>query len=353
MKNLIIIGNGFDKAHNLKTSYNEFIENLFNEKYFKDKDSYTDVLESCLPTINTFEKIINHFQGFDAAKRYAKGKNCPFHFSPRSANVKFNSRFIELLIYDMAEYKWCDIEYKYFQELKRYNNSEYNPKILNDDFDIVKKHLVNYLKEEEKNAAKIDSYEYFFKLFTNSPETLILNFNYTRTLENLYKDVVKCQIIHIHGELENEENPIIFGYAADIGETSQLLSQNDQEFLKNIKKYSYKRTNNERNLNLFLDSIDRLDSLRIFILGHSCGLSDNLILNTIFNHRTIGSINMLYHENYKNYFDVQVNIDRIMNSNTGFSKLATFPHSHRMPQWNDTQNQMSDFFNYINPYQNK
>ncbi|MDR3262512.1 MAG: bacteriophage abortive infection AbiH family protein [Tannerella sp.] len=39
MQNLIIIGNGFDLAHGLKTSYNDFIEDLFNN-YFMDNRQY-------------------------------------------------------------------------------------------------------------------------------------------------------------------------------------------------------------------------------------------------------------------------------------------------------------------------
>ncbi len=31
MNDLLIIGNGFDLAHGLETSYNHFIENLINE----------------------------------------------------------------------------------------------------------------------------------------------------------------------------------------------------------------------------------------------------------------------------------------------------------------------------------
>ena len=341
MKNLIIIGNGFDKAHNLKTTYNEFIEDLFNN-YFDDYQKYPNIFSGRPPGITSYGDLIRLIR--------------------KGSRPDFKNKFIGTLLEGFANYNWCDIEYKYFSALMKCANKDEssgycnNPKQLNDDFEVVKNHLSDYLIIEEKKAVKIEPYEHLFNLFINASgrypgNSLILNFNYTRIVENLYKDVIKCPIINIHGTLEDEKNPMIFGYAADYEESRELHSQKDNEYMKNIKKYLYSRTNNKNKLNRFLGKNEKKPyhsaTIDVFILGHSCGLSDNLILKEIFNHDSINSIKVFYYENYENYFDVQVNMDRIMNDDIKLEKLETFSNSHRMPQWNDDEAKIQDFIKYI------
>jgi hypothetical protein len=343
MKNLIIIGNGFDKAHKLETSYNEFIKDLFI-KYFSNPDDYPEIIKSFPTSIKNFRELLSSLQ------QYNRTSKDPIHYVDNNYfPLKFKNRFIELLLINMVDYNWCDVESMYFKELMRYNNYHHDPKKLNDDFDTVKEYLSKYLLDEEKKAVKIDSYEHFFKTVATHPYfTLVLNFNYTRTIENLYADVIECPIMHIHGEIKNPDNPIIFGYAANHEDSRKLLSHSNDEYIKNIKKYLYKRTDRESKLHEFLGELrenPRDDQkINIFLLGHSCGLSDSLILNEIFNHKTIDSIKIFYHEDFKNYFHVQANIDRIMNNDERFKNLiVNFQETHRMPQWDDDEPKIEDF----------
>jgi len=349
MKNLIIIGNGFDKAHNLKTTYNEFIEDLFN-RYFSTPDKYPNIVSSLPQNIRNYPEL----------KDYIIKNPTPNFTELIHGKPNFKNRFIGILLYDLAVHNWCDIEYKYFIELLNstdLGNSKRpyaNSKKLNDDFEVIKRYLSEYLIEEEKQAKKLESYENLFKKFADSNNTLILNFNYTRTLNTLYGNVIKCPLMHIHGKLEDKTNPMIFGYAANNEQTRKLYEFNDNEYLKNIKKNLYKRTNNKNGLNKFLgenngEIYKRYPERKIdiFIFGHSCGLSDNLILKEIFNHEAISSIKIFYYDTPENYFDTQVNIDRIMDDNVKFGKLETFPNSHRMPQWNDSETQIQEFIKYL------
>jgi hypothetical protein len=84
-------------------------------------------------------------------------------------------------------------------------------------------------------------------------------------------------------------------------------------------------------------------------LGHSCGLSDKLILNQILNDENVKSVNIFYYEEYEQFFQTQVNIDRIMNNDDNFKKLTDFNSSHKMPQYNDTTKQHEAFIKYITP----
>jgi hypothetical protein len=217
-----------------------------------------------------------------------------------------------------------------------------NPKALNTQFEVIKKRLSEYLKNLE--IEQIDIYSNFFQQI-NSDKTLVLNFNYTSSVKNYMLTNKGAKIIPIHGELDNEDNPMIFGFAADNNESRDLINNGDNEFVKNIKKHNYKRTRNEGELRKYLDSTPNID---ISILGHSCGISDKLILKQIFNHDNISSIRVYYHEKYENFRDIEINIDRIMNDDEKFHKVINYLDCPRMPQKDDNPKLKEEFKQYIN-----
>lgn len=353
MNNLIIIGNGFDLAHELKTSYNHFIEHLVNS-HCLDKECYPDLFQ--LPDyITSYSHLKNEILSYNHRHPYTdlSGKSYGWLGTDVESAVRnrqlekcpFKSILISSLIWHSSLNNWCDIEEHYFQLLNtKEEHKAYfeNPKLLNNDFDILKKHLEKYLFDQEKEAKPIESYQKFFSSI-DAPSTLILNFNYTHTIEKLYqRETSNSKIIHIHGELENENNPIIFGYAASHEESRDLLGNNDKEYLRNIKKQLYKRTDNEHQLSKYLNIHE---NIYLSILGHSCGFSDKLILKQILNHKNINkdinqgdrSIRIFYYKEYESYFETQVNIDRIMNDDERFrTLLVDFTNSDSTPQFDDS-----------------
>ncbi len=270
-------------------------------------------------------------------------------FNNNFKETDFKNRFMGVLLKDLTIKNWCDIEYSYFNQLKMANAKGFlykNPKTLNTDFEFVRKNLGNYLCDQEQDTKAIESYKKMFSLI-DSKDTTILNFNYTNTLKNLYSAEIKdSKVVHIHGELVNSKNPMIFGYAANDEESRELIEKGDNKYMRNIKKHLYKRTENEKLLTNYLEGTE---SINVTILGHSCGLSDKLILNQILNHKNIKSINIFYYEEYEHYFQTQVNIDRIMNNDENFKKLVDFNSSHWMPQHSDTIEQQEVFVKYITP----
>ncbi|WP_430426450.1 AbiH family protein [Maribacter litoralis] len=299
MKNLILIGNGFDLAHNLKTSYEDF------KKYLQVKVRNDDL----------------------------------------------KTPLIRSMLNDNID-KWSDIESTYFDILINFNNREFlqqnysgnifgysTPKEFNDDFDNIKKYLSIYLQETEKQFQPIKNYNKFFELFDNK-DAVVVNFNYTNTVKK-YLEGKSIELIHMHGELGNDENPIIFGFAANHEESKTLLTENDNNYVRNIKKFNYLFTNNENTLNKHLKS----EEFNVFILGHSCGISDGLILSQIFNSKNINQIIPFYYKNRTGYFDTMVNVDRIIDdyskestAKKSFSKLISFPMSYPMPQRDEDEN---------------
>jgi hypothetical protein len=85
-----------------------------------------------------------------------------------------------------------------------------------------------------------------------------------------------------------------------------------EKFLENAKSIKYLETPNYRNMLRFINA----DEYQIFILGHSCGLSDRTLLNTIFEHDNCKSIKLFYHkrpDGTDDWGDVTMNISRCFN----------------------------------------
>lgn len=314
MRNLVIIGNGFDLAHNLETSYRHFINDIKDhpEKYFTQDSLIAD------------NKLLN-------------------------------------ALMNKEKELWSDIEHTYYKILINFKNKSYlqadfrevwlykDIADLNSDFDEIKKWLSQYLENEETNFKPNRNYEKFFDSLSKQ-DAVILNFNYTKTVDEYIKQKkLNIDIIHIHGELNCPENPIIFGFAASNEESKRLLAENDNNYVQNIKKFNYLYTNNEDRLKEHLQSKE----FNVFILGHFCGISDKLILSQILNHEGIVKIYPFYFKNRMGYFETMVNIDRIIDDysktgiqKTSFHKLVSFPNAYPMPQ-TDYDYNFSKYFNEI------
>ena len=63
MNNLIIIGNGFDLAHNLETSYTHFIKHIVNKK-----GKYGDLFTSPFQDYDSFLKTVTEANTIDGWK---------------------------------------------------------------------------------------------------------------------------------------------------------------------------------------------------------------------------------------------------------------------------------------------
>ncbi|MGQ2984434.1 AbiH family protein [Flavobacterium sp.] len=153
---------------------------------------------------------------------------------------------------------------------------------------------------------------------------LILNFNYTPVIDkyisearngtHLHRNIAFGETwqIQIHGKLFDVANSINFGFGDEMDEGYNLLEKkDDNEYLRNIKSFQYLQNSNYKDMLDFIES----DKFQVYIMGHSCGLSDRILLNTIFEHNNCRSIKVFYHErNGKdNYTDIVQNISRHFN----------------------------------------
>jgi hypothetical protein len=299
----VLIGNGFDLAHGLKTSYGHFVDwymcQCFDE--FVKHKRYSDCLvdfsinNSSTPTIfqnkaTTTKEVIDFLKINDYQK------------------LKYNSHFFKRLIEDFNSGNWIDIERNYFYRLTTIFNSVglapheriENVIKLNIQFNfIISKlsHYIEFINQQLQGCKTLfeDNRTNLYKAFQlkdDSPVTFV-NFNYTDTLQRLnYAN--ENEIIHIHGQVSNKDrNPIIFGYGDETApEYQQIEDTGENVYLEHIKSFGYFKT---RNYSKLITAIDNGPYL-VSIVGLSCGLSDRIMLSEIFEHENCRGIDIFFYQ---------------------------------------------------------
>lgn len=329
MNRLILIGNGFDLAHDLKTSYKNFINYFWDKQiekmlsstlkaqdneifFYQDND---DFIEASAPhSIWEFiEKTTDPLY---------KGFNLFLTYNPEPIKNTDNAEFIckNDFLFRISKKssleKWVDIEYEYYLALIECLNDNEDVNKLNNEFSQIKNALELYLTEQ--NKCKINISNNIKKIFFSNTDAdkdvvFFLNFNYTKTLNHYTYATKNTKTINVHGELNNVNNPIIFGYGDELDENYKNIEKiNDKSFLENIKSSNYSITNNYKELLAFINA----EEYEVFIIGHSCGLSDRTLLNTIFENKYCKSVKIFYHQKdafNDNFIDTYINLSRNFN----------------------------------------
>ncbi|MGV0753176.1 AbiH family protein [Empedobacter brevis] len=341
MNRIILIGNGFDLAHGLKTSYQNFIDSIIENLYYETKRragiNTTLDIEIIVDPIDLYK---DDYFNIDYFKRLLTSK--PYK------GIVYKNKFLEKLIYNRTVNNWCDIETLFYDELNMLlddeNSTNNDIEKFNTDFQSIIELLEKYLNEIKRNS-KHKSEERLINLIhkTNLSEkdssiefknnkrrinrnytlnrTLILDFNYTQTIKDYIinsstqKLMDNIDYINIHGVLNDDYNSIIFGFGDEKDEQySKIEKSRLKDALKFIKSINYLKTSNYRNMLDFLE----LDDYQVYIWGHSCGVTDRTLLNHIFEHNNCTGIKPFYHEwiedktgaTLNDYFNIVSNIAR-------------------------------------------
>ena len=344
MNQVVLIGNGFDLAHGLKTSYSDFILWYFKEvaTLFNQSGFYEDPLVSI--------HQIYQRRHFNEASFYKLSEVLKY-LSNEEIDFRYISEFFRTIVSRNIKYNWVDIEYLYYQELLRHFKIIEKPGIsetriddfkttlkqINNCLDNLSKSLVNYLSTISVGSnIKLDTIqEHFTNIEKEQLKTkgsiLLLNFNYTSVadlyfMHSSHKNVYKK--IDIHGSISDKSNPIIFGYGDDMEPNFQkLVNFNDNEIMLHMKSINYFKTLNYNSLMSYLES----DGFVVNIMGHSCGLSDRLLLNRIFEHTNCRKIKIFYHQidiERNDYTNKTIEIFRhFKNIVIAQERIVSFPNS--------------------------
>lgn len=240
MTKLYIIGNGFDKHHKLPTGYNDFHQFVI--------DNNTD-LE------NNFEE----------------------YFQLRTKNSLWSD-----FENDLATFKWKN----FFDEKNNLDvqDESFRPSFvfgLEDDLiqetdDFIEEISAGF--EDWLNHIQINSID---EKFPFDKESIFLTFNYTLTLEEVYK-IPSKKILHIHGDIENNQGCLIFGHNEEL-KTEPELDENgdsnrtmftDSEAASKSSFYALKKPVSDiiRENKSFFENLSNISD--IIILGHSLNSVD-------------------------------------------------------------------------------
>lgn len=297
MRNILIIGNGFDLAHDSPTDYRSFIDNLILKELDK---ADSKLLKKFNP--RPLNEIMNKVTNERSIKYHSLDK--------RKYQILTNNYFLADLLERKSngENDWSNIEAYYYDKLIHTENTEIER--LQNDFEEIKQYLVKYLISLSSPTKPIVNLDYFFshRYFNNTDDNLILNFNYTSTLGDLYINRInKFKIKHVHGSLNNLNNePIIFGYDMSRSEYKKYLREKSIDFFKNIKLCIYKLYSNLEELDLFLS---KRNYFNVFIFGHSCSNSDNQMLFKIFDNNSLNMVAPFYYKDVASFRKQRHNID--------------------------------------------
>ncbi len=366
MNRLIIIGNGFDLAHGLKTSYHDFIlyylkDNCIkaineglktsNSQPYKELYHYKNELSEV-----TIERYYDRLQLTQDIIKTSKIKDFVDLADKRGISFNYFFKILEIGVHKFAEYNWVDFEIEYFKELTRIKTKGVNVdryiSELNIHFDNFKVLLESYLKEQQSLLSNSFDRSSLCDCFcenildidvdvktigTHPPKRLLfLNFNYTNTLEPYVEECRKrihSDINYIHGSVNNENNPPIFGFGDEFDKSyKEYEDEGNNELFKHIKSFGYLKTNNYSDLTRFLE----IDKFQVQIYGHSCGLSDRTMFKEIFEHVNCLSVKLFYHlkeDGSDDYTDKTYELYRhFSDKNSMRKKIVDKQKSRAMPQ---------------------
>ena len=295
MSSLYIIGNGFDSAHGLKTSYWHFREYL--SKYAGD-------FLISLERLYGFEPVdYDHLRDGSNIKHIRKHHNDDlytylwqsFEYALGYANegemLDYSSSIVNSLGLESGPIGIEDTMNQYWEERYQF---------------IVE--LQDYLSKWVRQIRLFKANVMNSHLYRNSTD-FFLTFNYTNTLERIYQ-IPSSRILHIHGGIPPycEQSPVIgHGNRAVIEEYRERAYQADENCDEGEKSISnaiatfyarsFKDTNSFQFLHCdFFNSLnDNIDCVEI--IGHSLGDVDLPYFRTIKrNISDDAEWNVYYHE---------------------------------------------------------
>ena len=315
MITLYIIGNGFDLAHNLKTSYNDLKEylreknadvfNQINEQLFIGDENLWSSFEQNVGTDDSyfdqgFQDIVSEAQAIaDEMVSGADPLLGDVYSQIEDNDIDIKNTILETLTSEYSKFKFDNLKEIFLNALSELLN----------DADMAS-------KTKNKNT-NIDAF------LRNSKNSKFINFNYTHTLENIYH-ISPYDILYLHGELG--KNQLLFGnqesnitslphdrfaepdyefekYQRDCVEYNKLSSEeqsqidppeiNQHEAVKSVDPSDFVIQYNESKkewikqleIEMFEDFIQELNVDRIVIFGHSLSEVDKeyfLLLAEIF-----------------------------------------------------------------------
>lgn len=282
MNKLFIIGNGFDMAHGLPTSYNDFREYLIKE--YPDADEYHTMAPGCRLGHHGEEVYDNDEVAGYLLNLISRANGEDWRDLESSlGQLDFDDDFD-----DLPEQLDRDGEVNYFHGA--YLNEDLASQ-LEGCVPMILNYFSDWINTVDLNIAKPKPA--FCKLIDKDKD-LFLNFNYTKTLEKVYKARNVC---HIHG-VQGGELMLGHGEEDDLyGEDKFSRHIGSEDGLERIHRILRKDTQRAINLHSgFFKNIGVQNIEEIYSYGFSFSNVDLVYLEEIFKYIKTENVTWYIHK---------------------------------------------------------
>lgn len=187
--------------------------------------------------------------------------------------------------------------------------------------DHLKEKLNEYLCHQLPKSEDDDFFSHLIEsTFTDrsidTKEVLFLNFNYTHDYRSLLEKLerrhkqITISKIQIHGEICNKNQlgkDMVFGIGDEQeGLYHEIESLYDDDWLHCMKSFHYFKNDSYQELLGFIEK----GEYEIFVIGHSCSITDRTLLSMMFEHEHCKKIYVHHYKGLSSYLKTTYNIAR-------------------------------------------
>lgn len=373
---ILITGNGFDLAHELPTSYNDFIAImliLFGqnaedelEKYLNMKISktsynlsninYSDIVDKFYAKeTDRVKDIIDYFDNAHKIEKWVDFENeiktmvetivhlnewsekniIAIGISPHGIIVRTNNSVKSISAIERKTIREnCDkigflkfiITNEEIKNMYKKNRIINTSKIL-DELNLGIGELENLFNWYITNIIDVVMKEHKSVVDSSFLESInyYVTFNYTNTIDKLYKNkMINNSSYHIHGSSEKEN--ILFGYHYNEDEMPSIITQftkvfkrihyeTDYTAINDISKSIYNKITNG---GFYQDEEAVVAYVEVYFWGHSLDATDTDIIVKIFDYKQRTDVDVkyiIYHHNMESKFSILNNLFEILGRN--------------------------------------
>lgn len=332
-RNILVIGNGFDLYHGLKTNYKDFVDytkgiarkekgkddkklalsNSFIQcfqKVINENKTWIDCEKEIEIIVNMFSKIINDKNVFDIGTNYIEKLNTSL-YTYEFERLKLMPRFVKS---SAKISQILELQEKYFKVYEGINKDEIIKKLkeeLNDVIILFQK----YLNENVLNAST----NKLSKQIQELNPYYVINFNYTDTYKRYGID--RKDVCFIHGSA-NEGNMVLG--MRDINEKdidSIYFKKYFQRIQKKTNTIDWEKFNISSAIIHVSNGKPNIPKLPAYFFGHSLSDNDGDIIRQIYDHSS--NIVIFHLAGNKDYEQKIINLISTLGKETTLQGLST------------------------------
>lgn len=330
---MLLIGNGFDLAHDLETGYDDFLDfkvgfdaaweayYLNNSKFIVERKSFQDYYQR-LFEYRDKEDIRNEFRNLTLNNIWIN------YFEKKRKSKEYTwtgfENEIRKVVSAMEKIMRGD---KKDKELNSNLVNSFDPEFIlepNDDRRAIR--IEKYLVQMKNVVRALEIYLGGYvsernisvrlseiKQLQLNEHDLIISFNYIDTYNRVYRKYNKVDVDFVHGKAEFNlhENNMVLGFHDD-DKSNDYIHMLFAEFRKYFQRIEYGTESKHRKY-LDVDENDEknLKDVEVYVFGHSLDVADKDILEDIFMARNVKRITVYYHNDNSKREKIN-NLEKIM-----------------------------------------